>query len=183
MPKRMSAAERDARYAKVIELRRARLPFEAIGKRLEPPVSGPRAYQIYQEALTYNPLTAAQVDVHRIEALEMVDLAVRQLMTTATSRGTGPRVSVEAWVAVLRWEEHKAKLVGSYAPTRHELWTLDEINWKIRALEAEMGDLPDPADLVEGVPDALQAEIDRLEAEQFGRAPAGSSPASSGASG
>jgi hypothetical protein len=166
MPKRLSAAERDARYAQVISLRRARVPFEKIGQQLDPKVSGPRAYQIYQEALAHNPLTAAQVDMHRVEALEMVDLCVRRLLTLATSQLSSPRIQVDALNALRAWEEHKARITNTYAPTKHEILTIDAIDAKIRALEIELGTMPERDG--EGEPDALDAEIRELEAQLAG---------------
>lgn len=175
--RRMSAAERDAQQAQVVELRRARVSFAQIGKQLKPAVSAQRAHQIYEAALLRNPLTATQVDEYRVEALELADLAVRQLMTLAVAAATTVEERIKAWVAIRGWEEHKAKTTGSYAPVRTEVITIDVIDRHIAALEAELGTR---AALTEGVGDAVDAEIARLEADLAGGAAAGAAAPAAG---
>jgi hypothetical protein len=181
MPKRLTAAERDARYALVVSLRRVRTPWAQIGQQLKPSVTAARAYQIYEEALTHNPLTATQVDVHRVEALELCDLAVRRLLTITTSALTSVGHQIDAWNSVRSWEERRAKLTGVDAPTRHEVLTIDMIDAKIAALEAEMGVRDQLA--AEGDDDALSREIAALEADLHGGAPSSATPTAPGTTG
>lgn len=136
--RRMTAAERAAQQATVVQYRSARMSFAAIGQRLTPPVTGQRAHQIYEAALADHPSTAIQVDEHRLEALELADVAIRQLMSIGASADS-LRTRVEAWSSVRAWEEHRAKITGVYAPTRREVLTIDVIDAQIAALEAELG--------------------------------------------
>lgn len=166
MPRRMPAAERDALFAKVVQLRRARTPWDQIAKQIERTPA--RAHQIYQEALTANPLTAIQVDEHRVEETELIDLAVRQLMLTATKQGTTDRNRIDAWRVVIGASERKSKLLGLDAPTRHEVVTLDALDAQIQQLEAEIGAR---VQVAEGESDAIDAEIAHLEAQLAGGDP------------
>jgi hypothetical protein len=159
MGRKMTAAERDTQRAKVVQLRSVRLTFREIGQRLTPPVSAQRAHDIYEAALIANPLTAVQVDEHRLEALELADVAIRQLMAIGAEPAHSTRTRVEAWSSMRAWEEHRARITGVYAPTRREVLTIDVIDAQIAALEAELGVR---ADLDK---DGLSAEIAALEAQ------------------
>jgi hypothetical protein len=147
---RLSVAERDAREAKVVALRRAQTPWSKIGEQLS--VSAQRAHQIYAAALTRNPLSAVQVDEHRLESLELAELAIRQLMTIATAVGTSARTKVEAWSSVRAWADFKAKTTGTYVAQTVKVITLDQIDVEIAALEAQLG----VRAAVAGVDDACQ---------------------------
>lgn len=136
MPARTNAAEKAAREARVVQARRARATWDAIAKREN--LSPARCHQIYQEALTKNPLSAVQIDEHRLEETELIDTAVQQLMRIAIDPDTSARTRVEAWSSLRGWAERKAKLLGLDAPTKHEVVTLDHLDAQIAALEAEL---------------------------------------------
>jgi hypothetical protein len=123
-----------ARRVEVIKMRRARLTFAQIGDRLG--ISQQRAGQIYRAALSDIP--AQQVDEHRAEELELIDLAVNRLMSIAADPETSPRTRVEAWSAIRGWSERKSKLLGLDSPSKHEVITLDAINAEIEKLAAEL---------------------------------------------
>jgi hypothetical protein len=123
-----------ARRVEVVKMRRARLTFAQIGDRLG--ITQQRAGQLYREALADVP--AQQVDEHRAEQLELIDLAVNRLMSIAADPETSPRTRVEAWSAIRGWSERKAKLLGLDAPAKHEVCTLDAITAEIEKLTAEL---------------------------------------------
>lgn len=167
MPRRMPAAERDALYAKVVQLRRAKTPWDQIGKQIGKSPS--RSHEIYQEALAHNPLTSVQIDEHRIEALEEIDLAIRSLMVIATNAATRPGTKVEAWSSARAWHAERNKITGVYAPTQHQITTIDMLDRQIMTLEAELGA---QADVLEGGGHVLDAEIAHLETQLAGGDPA-----------
>jgi hypothetical protein len=115
-------------------MRRARLTFAQIGDRLG--ITQQRAGQLYRDALADVP--AQQVDEHRAEELELIDLAVNRLMSIAADPETSPRTRVEAWSAIRGWSERKAKLPGLDSPSKHQVLTLDAIDAEIGRLTAEL---------------------------------------------
>jgi hypothetical protein len=125
----MSAAER---RAQVVQLKRTKLSFAEIGRRLG--ITGQRAGQLYREALAQVPRMA--VEEHRVEELELYDTAIHQLMRIASSQDptVTPRTKVEAWTAIRGFAERKAKLLGLDAPARHEVISLDAIDAEIAEL-------------------------------------------------
>lgn len=131
---RIAAAETRAR---VLKLRRLRMSFEEIGKAVG--VNKQRAHQIYTKALAEIPETERAA--HRQEELALVDDAIRSLMPIALDREHA-RVAVEAWLAIRAWAEHKARLLGLYAPaeTKIEVITNDVIESEIARLEAKFGE-------------------------------------------
>jgi hypothetical protein len=122
------------RRAKVVELRSRRWTFDAIGTELA--ITGQRAGQLYRAALAAIP--ARNVDEHRVEASELADLAVKGLLTIATDVRAGLRYRIDAWLAIARWEEHRARLLGTNAPIRTEVLTLSGIDQQIQQLELEL---------------------------------------------
>lgn len=125
----MPAAER---RAQVVQLKRTKLSFAEIGRRLG--ITGQRAGQLYREALAQVPRMA--VEEHRVEELELYDTAIHQLMRIATSQDqtVTPRTKVEAWTAIRGFAERKAKLLGLDAPSKHEVISLDAIDAEIAEL-------------------------------------------------
>jgi hypothetical protein len=123
-----------ARRVEVIKMRRARLTFAQIGDRLG--ITQQRAGQIYRAALSDIP--AQQVDEHRAEEMELIDLAVNRLMVIAADSEVSARTQVEAWSAIRGWAERKSKLLGLDSPSKHEVITLDAINAEIEKLTAEL---------------------------------------------
>lgn len=146
--RRLTAEERDARDARVIAMRRTRASWQAIGTDLG--VTPQRAHQIYKKAIAKNPLTAVQIDEHRLEELELYDLATQHLMRMALDNGklrngnpvVSPRTKVEAWSAIRAWAERKSKLLGLDAPINHNL-TIDMIDREMAALVEEMNTAPE----------------------------------------
>ncbi len=122
------------RREQVVRLRQARMTFAAIGAQLG--ITGQHAGVLYREALAQVPRLA--VEEHRVEELELVDLAIQRLMVIAVEKATPPKVRVDAWTAIRGWSERKAKLLGLDAPTRHEVITLDFIDAEIAKLESAL---------------------------------------------
>lgn len=137
MPARIAPAEKAARQARVVQMRRARATWDQISMAVG--VSGPQCHRIYQEALAKNPLTAIQVDEHRLEETELIDAASRSLLGIALDRTVSPRTRVEAWNSVRSWAERKAKLLGLDAPTQVQVTTIDALDAQIAALEVDLG--------------------------------------------
>lgn len=69
------------RKIQVIQWRRERVPFDEIGRRLDPPVSKQRAHQIYAEALRQLP--AMTVAEYRAEQEELLDELERRARAVA----------------------------------------------------------------------------------------------------
>lgn len=137
MARRTQVTEDTARKREqVVQMRRARLSFAEIGKRLG--ISGQRAGQIYREALAEIPRQA--VHEHRMEELELVDTAMNRLMAIAADATVTPRTRVDAWSAIRMWSEHKARLLDLYPPTksRVEVVTQDQIEAAIEDLERQI---------------------------------------------
>lgn len=127
------------RMAEVVELRRRRLTQADIARRLG--VTQQRVSQIYSQALTL--VVAQQVDEHRAEELTLIDDAIADLLPIARDpEATSQRTRVEAWTAIRGWAERKASLLGLDAPKQFEFLTLDAIDAQLRALKAQMGELP-----------------------------------------
>jgi len=117
-------------------MRSERCSYAQIAEFLGMPES--QVFAIYRDALARSPLTAVQIDEHRLEALETIDVAEYHLMKIATAEKTSPRSRIEAWAAIRAWEERRSKLIGLDAPTRHEVLTVHSIDAQIAALEAEL---------------------------------------------
>jgi len=49
-----------------------------------------------------------------------------------------PRSRIDAWLAIERWTERKAKMLGLDAPTRSEVVTIGALDMEIAKLEAEL---------------------------------------------
>jgi hypothetical protein len=137
----LSVAERSARMARVVMMRRGRATWDQIAT--EVGVSPQRCHQIYQEALTSNPLTAIQVDEHRLEETELCDTAVQHLLRMALDVRVSDRTRVEAWNSARGWAERKAKLLGIDAPQSFEITTITELDKQIAALEVQLEGLPE----------------------------------------
>lgn len=110
---RLSKEEVHERRARVVEMRRARRTWDEIGAALD--VTAQRAHAIYKQALTERPF--AQVDEHRAEEMELLDLGTRRLMAIAVATATtSPRTAVEAWNAIRGYSDSRRKLLGLDAP-------------------------------------------------------------------
>lgn len=149
--------------AEVIRLRRDRLPFSEIGRRLG--FTGQRAGQLYRQALAEIP--AQQLEEHRAEELQeleflsasALEVLHRRHVTVSNGRvvslGDAPIEDDAPVLAaidrLLKIQERKARLLGLDAPARHEVVTLDAIDAEIARLSAalaggaEVAEAPDPA--------------------------------------
>lgn len=127
--------EGQQKRSRIVEMRRDRHGFREIGAELG--ISGKRAHELYQEALAAIP--AAQVDEHRAEEVDLIDTAVRELLSICRNPDVSPRTAIEGWATIRGWSEYRAKLLGLNAPDRHEVVTLDAIDEQIRILTAELG--------------------------------------------
>lgn len=136
MAARLTAAEKAARQARVVQMRRARATWDQIAAEVN--VAKSYAHDIYQQALAENPLSAIQVDEHRLEETELIDTATRSLLGVALGRDVSPRTRVEAWSALRAWAERKAKLLGLDSPTQVQVTTMDALDAQIAALEVEL---------------------------------------------
>jgi hypothetical protein len=116
--------ETEHRKGRIVELRRTRMPWDAIGAVFD--ISAQRAYQIYKQACSDYP--NLQVNEHREEQRELADRAVNALLAIAESEDPGVswRTRVEAWNSIRGWCEHQSKLLALYAPVRKEVTVLTE---------------------------------------------------------
>lgn len=141
--RRLTKEELAKREAEIVALKRARVSFIDIGRRFD--ISDVMAGKIYRAALARNPLSAMQVDEHRLEETELCDTATRALLQLAlsTERENGravvsPRTKVEAWNAIRGWSEHKARMLGLNAPTTVQVDSLSSLDAQIMELEAQL---------------------------------------------
>lgn len=127
--------EKAARKARIVELRRQRIPWTEIAKDVG--ISWRNAQKLYNEAL--NDIPAQHVDEHRAEELMLIDDAIADLMVLARDTFVSARNRIEAWSTIRAWAERKAKLLGLDAPT--QVVTIDKVDQEIKALEAELARL------------------------------------------
>lgn len=150
-PSAKEAAEQ--RKVDVIRWRREGVPFEEIGRRLNPekPLTRQRAHTIYKEALKQIP--ALEVAEHRAEQLERLDallveankVLARKHITV--SHGQVVRLNGEpieddaptlaAIVTVLKIEERRAKLLGLDAPVKAELGGNVQVRYEVVGVDLE----------------------------------------------
>ena len=136
------------RRGKVLEQRRKRVAWSAIASDLN--VSIRTVRRIYSEAIAEYP--ASQADELRQEELTLTDDAVNNLLDIAQGVGVSRwsdknscyfdsfpsfKDRIEAWTAIARWAEHKAKLTGIYAATQ-VTFTMESIESEIARLTAQM---------------------------------------------
>lgn len=148
--RRRSAEERDALMARIVAARRSRTHWNVIAKNEGLSIARVRA--LYQKALARNPLTAVQVDEHRLEHTEMADTATKSLLGIAVNNHrdqqgrmqVSPRTRVEAWNAIKGWHEYIANLLGLKAPAQLEITTIDALDAQISQLRAELAAMPEP---------------------------------------
>jgi hypothetical protein len=143
--KRIPAEEAAARKARIVEMRRARRPFDQIGAEFG--ITGQRAHQIYWEAINERP--AQEVAEHRAEELELYDLATRRLMAIAMSSNPNlsARTQVEAWNAIRGYSEARRRLLGLDAPTKSSVNIVTRDAWtaEMEAMAAELAENDDTA--------------------------------------
>jgi hypothetical protein len=178
MAVQVTGEEVAARRAHVVELRRQRLPWDAIGAELG--VSAQRAHQIYRDAVDRYPV--AKLDEHRQEEGELIDRAVRDLLAIASDDRTvtrtdgsetarvSSRTRVEAWSAIRGWSEHRARLFGLNAPTRSQVdvVTHDSFTEELQRLAAELGEA---TPMGPGEADRVGAALASATAEDAGNEP------------
>lgn len=134
--------DKAARGADIIRMRREKTPWAEIAKKWN--ITEARAAQIYRETIANHPMTAMAVDEYRVEEQELIEVAVGSLLKMCLSDNPQitPRTKVEAWNSLRGWAEHKAKLLGLFAPTKAEVVTISALDQQIAQLEAEMGMAP-----------------------------------------
>lgn len=120
------------RAARVVELRRSRIPWDEISQAVG--VNVARCKKLYNRALAEIP--AQHVDEHRAEELMLVDDATADLMIMARDWRVSSRTRIEAWSTIRAWAERKAKLLGLDAPT--QVVHIDNIDKEIAALAREI---------------------------------------------
>lgn len=131
------------RAGRILEMRRQRIPMDQCAAEFGITVS--YAHKIYKKALAEYPSQAA--DEYRAEEMALADSAVRSLLSIAnghhevrTKYVNGKPVEydyyptfkdrIEAWTAIGKWSEHKAKITGIYAPT--------QIQFSVESIQAEI---------------------------------------------
>ena len=138
---------------RILPMRRDRMRWGDVAKEMQ--LSVRRCQDIYKQALTEFPSQMA--DEYRTEALDIADAAVSDLLPVA--RGDivqrvkivkGEQViydtyptfkdRIEAWTAIQRWEEHRSKIVGIYAPIQIQ-FTPEAIQNEIDTLMRQMEQL------------------------------------------
>jgi len=136
---RLTEVELAVRAAEIVKMRRAKAHWSEIGERFG--ITLQRAHQIYQKTLAEHPLTAIQVDEHRIEQLEEIDSQISVLLPIALGTSDpmpSPRTRVEASSAIRAWHAERSKLLGLYAPIEHRLLTMSQLDRDIAELTAFM---------------------------------------------
>ena len=133
--RRLSPEETEQRKARIVALRRDRVPFDVIAAELG--ISAPRVHRIFWDAVREFP--HQQVAELREEQRDLADRAVMRLMAIAEDETVTPRTRVEAWTAIRGWAEHVARLLGLNAPTRREITVLSEstVDAALRQVEEE----------------------------------------------
>lgn len=132
----MITEESAANEAKIIELRRQRLPWREIATIVNMSHEGAR--KCYNRALGRYP--AEQLAILRIEEGESLDEAMRHLRVLALSADS-ERNRIEAWRAFILASESKRKLYGCDAPVRREIEVLSndfaDARWQAELSELE----------------------------------------------
>lgn len=117
-----------------------------------------RAVELHLAGLPYDAIAQTVGYTDRSAARKAVTRAIRESMAADVGEARDSAVArsdrmLRAWLpralngdrhaatVVLRWEEHRARLLGTYAPQRLEVTT--EVEEQIRALAATLDALPD----------------------------------------
>jgi len=135
MPRKVEPAT-DELVSQIIEYRRCRVPNSEIAKNLG--ISAARVGQLYRRALADYPLTAMSIDEHRAAENDLIDAAIRELMVIAFDHRSMPRSRIDAWLAIERFMERRAHMLGIDCPTKHEVTTIGQLDAEIAKLEAEL---------------------------------------------
>jgi len=134
------------RWTRAIELRDQGKDFATIGRELG--VGTTRAFELYTQALR-ECAPSPRTYQHKQEQLRRCDDAARRLLELeAATHVSRPRTAVEALAALRGWEEHRARLLGTYAPAKKAISVIDEdvLDAEIRrqVAEFEANDWPLP---------------------------------------
>lgn len=137
--------------ARILPMRRDRHRWADIAVELQ--LSVRRCQEIYKQALTEFPSQMAEE--YRVEELNLADDAVNGLLSIARGDPTvrtkvlkdgsvqqyeywpSFKDQIEAWTAIQRWSEHKAKITGIYAPIQIQ-FTPEAIQQEIDNLIKQM---------------------------------------------
>jgi hypothetical protein len=122
---RLRAADRRRR---VLQWRLMGVPFEQIGRQLDPPCSAQRAHQLYTAAL--RDITREPAEAVVKADLERLDLLWRTALSHALAGSA-------RWADVaLRCLERRARMLGLDAPTKAEVrMTVEEVDQLDREIE------------------------------------------------
>jgi DNA repair ATPase RecN len=138
---RMPTGKAAERMTEIVRLRRKKLTFAEIGAQLDPPITGSRVQQIYSESLILHPLTALQIDEHRLEEQAFIDdqqAKLIEIMDEDDPNIVSARTKVEASRALATWSELRIKLLGLAAPTQLAVTTISQLDAEVMRLSAEM---------------------------------------------
>jgi hypothetical protein len=153
----LTKEEQQHRKAAIVQARRAREPWDAIGATWD--ITPQRAHQIYRAALDEFP--AVQVAEHREEEASLADQAISRLMAIADDPDVSARTRVEAWSSIRGWCQHKAALLGLNSPTRREVTVLSESTVDLALAKAAADHAAKVAEL-EALEDRAISEAGRL---------------------
>jgi hypothetical protein len=141
--------------ARILPMRKDRMRWSDIAVEMQ--LSQRRCQEIYKQALTEFPSQMA--DEYRTEELDLADDAVHGLLSIAKGDPTvrtkvmkdgsiqqyeiwpSFKDQIEAWAAIGRWSEHKAKIVGIYAPI--------QIQFTPEAIQQEIDNLMKQIEIME----------------------------------
>lgn len=122
-----------AKEAKVVQLRRAMIPFTQIAEEVGY-ASAEQANKAYKRAIMRIPM--ASVEEMRREQADMLDRLHAQVWRTALQG------DLDAVTAVLKIFEQRAKLLGLYAPVKAQVEVTDNTRQRIVELVDQIRSLP-----------------------------------------
>lgn len=120
----------------ITQLRAEGHTFAEIGRRLD--ISRELAGRIWRRAVSRAPI--ANVREWRESELELIGTAIRELFEIARNPNAAFKERVAAYDSICRWDERRAKAIGSDAIVKREVTVLteDTIGAAIRKLQGDM---------------------------------------------
>jgi hypothetical protein len=128
-------SQRAAQLARIVELRRQHFSWWDIAA--DTGLSMSDAHALHADELRRRPVRS--IDEHRAEALELSDTVTRELLKIAEDDKVAPRTRLDAWLEIRGWSEHRTRVLGSDAPTRQVIVSVDKVDEETARLEAELG--------------------------------------------